>query len=380
MSSTTRRTRPPDGSASGDAAYKDARWRAALRRRLLAWYRRAARNLPWRRTRDPYLIWVSEIMLQQTVVAAAVPYFERFAARFPTIRALADADEEEVLRLWEGLGYYRRARQLHKAARVVRDEHGGQFPRDIAAVRRLPGVGRYTAGAVLSIAFDAPHPILEANTMRLLARLTAYRGDPRSAAGQQFLWSVAELLLPRHGAGTFNQALMELGSQLCTPRNPQCEACPVATLCAARRLGLADVISAAPRRPAIAEVREAAVIVWRGGRVLLARREAGERWAGLWDFPRFPIAEGLNGSLAAELARQVARETGIRIRNLRPFVTLRHSVTRFRITLECHEATYASSGRAAVTGRTLRWVPPAELAGYPLNTTGRKLSRLVSEA
>src|SRR5262245_9653010 len=166
--------------------------------RLRAWFRRHARDLPWRRTRDPYAIWVSEIMLQQTQVATVVPYFERFLRRFPTIQALAEADEQDVLRLWEGLGYYRRARQLHRAARQVVEEHDARFPRDREAVGRLPGIGRYTAAAILSIAFDARAAILEANTLRLWSRLSAYRGNPRSGAGQRFLWAVAERALPRH--------------------------------------------------------------------------------------------------------------------------------------------------------------------------------------
>ena len=194
-----------------------------------------------------------------------------------------------MLRLWEGLGYYRRARQLHLAARQIVAEHGGVFPRDPEAVRRLPGIGRYTAGAILSIAFDARQPILEANTTRLLCRLVAYRGDPASAPGQKLLWAAAEAVLPRRGVGRFNQALMELGSMVCVPRGPRCGECPVASLCRAHELGIeAQVPALKPKPPAIAR-REAAVVVRRGGRVLLVRCPEGQRWAGLWDFPRFAV-------------------------------------------------------------------------------------------
>ena len=236
--STTARMRFPE------ATLPDPPWRQRFRRRLLAWYRRHARDLPWRRHGEPYPIWVSEIMLQQTQVATVRGYFERFMAAFPTIHSLARADEHDVLRLWEGLGYYRRARQMHQAARTIVAEHGGRFPRDAEAVRRLPGIGRYTAGAILSIAFDAREPILEANTIRLLARLLAYSGDPRSAAGSKRLWQMAEALLPRRNAGRFNQALMELGSEVCLPKSPKCDACPVAALCPTRAAGLQDRIPA----------------------------------------------------------------------------------------------------------------------------------------
>ncbi len=224
-------------------------WKRTFRRRLLAWYRRHARDLPWRRTRDPYAVWVSEIMLQQTQVATVESYFPRFMAALPTIQTLAAAGEDDVLRLWEGLGYYRRARQMHAAARKIVSDFAGEFPRQTDDVRGLPGIGRYTAGAILSIAFDAREPIVEANTLRLLARLLAFREDPLGGSGQRLLWHFAEDLLPQRDSGAFNQALMELGSMVCTPRQPRCEACPVAELCPTRLQGLQEVIPR-PRRTA----------------------------------------------------------------------------------------------------------------------------------
>jgi len=360
------------------AALESSSWRGAVRRRLLRWYDRHARDLPWRRTRDPYHVWVSEIMLQQTVVAAVVPYFQRFLVQFPSIAALAAADEQDVLRLWEGLGYYRRARQLHRAAQVLRDEHQAVFPHDAATVRGLPGIGRYTAGAILSIAFDEPQPILEANTVRLLARLLAFAGDTRAAAGQELLWSAAERLLPRRGAGKFNQALMELGSQVCTPRNPRCNACPLATLCPTRRWDLTESIPAARPRPAMENVREAAVVVRRGARVLLVQRNADERWAGLWDFPRFAYAPIAGQAAESTLANQVAQQTGYRVSIGRLLTTIAHSVTRFRITLDCFAAECIDRAERPPSNRTLRWVRPDELGEIPLSTSARKLARLVS--
>ncbi len=316
-------------------------------------------------------------MLQQTTVAAVRPYFERFIAALPTIAALAAAHEDQVLRLWEGLGYYRRARQLHRAAKIIVAEHDGRFPTDADAVRRLPGIGRYTAGAILSIAFDQPLPIVEANTVRLLSRLLAYRGDTRSAAGQRLLWRAAETLLPSRGAGRFNQALMELGSQVCKPRDPDCLRCPVAAMCPTHGDGLHEVIPALRAKPRVEEVREAAVVVRRRGRVLLVHRREGERWAGLWDFPRF-VRETANGSpVAAELQSKVHRQTAVAIGSPRPLATIRHTVTRFRITLDCFEADARGSSVRRRTPAETKWLRPAELADYPLSSTGRKLAKMI---
>jgi len=355
----------------------DAAWRRTFRRRLAAWFARSARDLPWRRTRDPYCVWLSEIMLQQTQVATVKPYFERFVQALPTIEALAAADEQQVLRLWEGLGYYRRARQLHQAARVIVAEHAGRFPRDREAVRRLPGIGRYTAGAILSIAFDAREPILEANSTRLLARLVAYRGDPASSAGSRIFWAVADTVLPRMNVGAFNQALMELGSTVCVPKAPRCDACPVAVLCRARAAGLQAAIPAPkPKRPTETR-REAAVLVHRGGRVLVVQRPEGQRWAGLWDFPRLQIHAHDPAAIERELAEGVERLTGVAIRPGGHRTTLRHGVTRFRITLACYDAEYVSGPPASRRWPTMRWLRPGELEAYPLSTTGRKLARLL---
>ncbi|HOM18841.1 MAG TPA: A/G-specific adenine glycosylase, partial [Thermoguttaceae bacterium] len=209
-------------------------WQKGFRRRLLGWFDRNKRDLPWRRTKDPYAVWLSEIMLQQTQAPTVVRYFERFLAAFPTVHALAQADQAAVLRLWEGLGYYRRAVQLHEAARKIVSEFGGQFPQTLDELLQLPGIGRYTAGAILSIAFDQRQPILEANTLRLWARLLAYPEPTGSASAQRLFWQMAEWVLPHRQVGRFNQALMELGSTVCLPRQPRCPECPVSRFCLAR--------------------------------------------------------------------------------------------------------------------------------------------------
>jgi len=354
-----------------------AAWRRRFRDRLLVWYAENARDLPWRRSRDPYRVWLSEIMLQQTQVATVEPYFERFVGELPTIEALARADEQRVLRLWEGLGYYRRARQLHAAARTIVAEHAGRFPRDRESVRALAGVGRYTAGAILSIALDAREPILEANTIRLFCRLLAYAGPTRSAKGQELLWAMAECVLPRREVGRFNQALMELGSEVCRNRSPRCATCPVASLCEARRLRLETQLPRPEARPVFEHRREAAVVLRRRGRVLLMQCPEGGRWAGLWDFPRYELAADDEPRRRDELAGHLRRETGLAIELGGRLKTIRHGVTRFRITLDCYEVHAAAGRLRRDTRRPRRWVGPIQLDAYPLSTTGRKLSRLV---
>lgn len=353
-----------------DSSLPQKAWFGAFRRGLQAWYASHARDLPWRRRRDPYAVWVSEIMLQQTQVATVAPYFTRFLRAFPTLPALAAADERQVLRLWEGLGYYRRARQMHQAAQQIVAEHGGRFPAARDAVLRLPGIGRYTAGAILSIAFDAREPILEANTTRLFARLLGYRGDPLAKPGQELLWSLAAAVLPARGAGQFNQALMELGSLVCTPREPRCGECPAAALCAAQCAGLQAEIPPPKAKRNFESRCEAAVVVRRVGRVLVAPCGAAGRWAGLWDFPRFTLQTPSKTLPARQLAAALLDALGVRVRMGAKLLTIKHGVTRFRITLDCFTARYRSGAPPA----DARWVAPEELAEYPLSTTGRKIA------
>jgi A/G-specific adenine glycosylase len=346
--------------------------RRAVARRLVAWFRREARELPWRRTSDLYAIWISEVMLQQTQVATVVAYYQRFLGQFPNVRSLAAADEQSVLRLWEGLGYYRRARQLHAAARQIVAAHGGRFPTDFAAVRALPGIGRYTAGAILSIGTGARLPILEANTVRVFSRLAALVGDPATTAGQKQLWTIAEQILPARDVGHFNQALMELGSEICTPKAPACDRCPVRMHCRAFAAGKQHEIPRPVKKTQYEDAAEIAVVVRRGRRVLVRQCQSGERWAGLWDFPRFPAGGGV--------ADGVLSLTGIAVANAERLTTIKHGVTRFRITLEVFEAEAASAPRRGINGeRATRWVSVEQLADLPLSVTGRKIAQLLAD-
>jgi len=356
-------------------------WRRSLATKLLRWFDKSARDLPWRRTRDLYAIWISEIMLQQTQVATVIPYWQRFLTRFPDIMSLAAAPEREVLKLWEGLGYYRRARQLHLAARQIAAQHDGRFPTSPADVRSLPGIGRYTAGAILSIGLDQRLPILEANTIRVLSRLTGYRGDVSTTAGQRHLWNVAESILPRQHCGAFNQALMELGSEICTPRSPQCMNCPVISICQAHRDNAVEQIPRPAKRMNYEDTNEVAVIIRHRGRVLLRQCQPGERWAGLWDFPRFAAPPGnKNGALLQQIAARTRELTGVHVGPTSHFLTIKHGVTRFRITLDCYETTLSPRGEQNGRCRAhfAHWVTPRELDNYPLSVTGRKISRVLA--
>jgi A/G-specific adenine glycosylase len=344
-----------------------------LRVRLLAWFACHRRDLPWRTSRDPYRIWVSEIMLQQTQVATVVPYFERFVRAFPTLRHLATADEDQVLRLWEGLGYYRRARDLHAAARRIMREHGGRFPSDATAVAELPGMGRYTVGAVLSQAFGCRLPVLEANSLRVLCRLFGRRDDPRRGPAQRWLWQTAKLLLPRRNVGDYNQALMELGALVCTPK-PSCSACPLATLCEARRQGVQGEIPLRLAPIRTQRVREVAVVVHRGSKVLLVQRPPEGRWPRLWEFPHGPLADEI---LEQAVQRHLLELTGIRAGTGTKLTTIRHTVTRFTITMVCVEARYLRGSFHSRFYLQGKWLGLDRLAEYPLSAPHRQLAHAV---
>jgi A/G-specific adenine glycosylase len=357
----------------------DAALMKKFRTSLKAWYVRFGRNLPWRETHDPYRIWISEIMLQQTTVVAVVPYFERFLTRFPTVHELAAAEEAEVMRYWEGLGYYSRARNIHKAAKYVSAELQGTFPETVDGLQELPGIGRYTAGAVRSFAFDLTAPIVEANTLRLFCRLLGYDGDPRSREGQNRLWGFAEELVPATQPGRFNQALMELGAVVCTPTNPKCSTCPVSFACQAFASGRQAEIPLPAVRPVVTAVTELSAIVRRAGQYLVYHRAPGERWAGLWDFPRFPCDESLVKTLKrhpASLEQTLAERLGIQVVAGDLLTEICHSVTRYRITLRAFQCEHLSGEIPAAVG-DYRWMNADEVHALPLSVTGRKLAKLL---
>jgi A/G-specific adenine glycosylase len=328
----------------------------SFRRKLNDWYVDHGRDLPWRRNLDPYQIWISEIMLQQTTVVAVIPYFERFLSRFPTVADLAAADESEILRLWEGLGYYSRARNLHRAAKVIVEQHSGVFPTELDVLQSLPGIGRYTAGAIASFAFDQRAPIIEANTLRLYC-----------------LWAFAEEVLPRKGSGRLNQGLMELGATVCSPREPDCESCPVHSYCQAFRDGTQAKIPQSKPKTVITETTEVSIAIRLGTKFLLRKRTSNERWAGLWDFVRFEIELQASELDYAKVVSSVLDRTGLSVVMGPQIAEFKHSVTRYRITLKCFTADRVK-GRLK-SSEEWEWVQPVDFDEYPLSVTARQFAQ-----
>lgn len=348
--------------------------RAAVTRALLDWFAKQRRPLPWRATRDPYCIWVSEVMLQQTQVATVIGYYERWLRRFPDVGALASADTEDVLRAWEGLGYYSRARNLQRAAQHIVAQHGGQLPASVAQLLELPGIGRYSAGAIASIAFSLDEPVLDGNVVRVLTRIFALRGDPKRAPLAGRLWQLARELLPSGRAGEFNQALMELGATCCTARAPRCATCPVRSHCQALRLDRVVEFPETGPRPVVTREKRALAVVRRPRRVLVVRAPAGApRWAGMWQFPDVLIAAGADPTPALEAS--VLRDTGVRIEVGERVLELRHQVTRFRIDIAVFDC-MARGGRArAIAYDEVRWHDPAGLGELPMPAAHRRIAR-----
>ncbi|MDD4890079.1 MAG: A/G-specific adenine glycosylase [Phycisphaerae bacterium] len=343
---------------------------ASIRRRLIGWFARHQRVLPWRSEPTAYRVWLSEVMLQQTQVATALPYFERFMRAFPTVRALAGADLDDVLTLWAGLGYYSRARNLHRAATIIAHELGGRFPDTPAGLLALPGVGRYSAGAILSIAFNQPAPIVDGNVTRVLSRLFALRGDPRSPAGLRRLWSLAEQLVDPRRPGDFNQAMMELGAMVCTPATPSCGKCPVAKLCRALALGQPERFPPARRRSPVRAERWAVAVLRSDAEVLLVRREAAGRWGGLREFPGLvvPASQSAIAALRAMLRERLA------LRNVRlsPVGQVRHQLSHRDMTVEVFTAAIPSRIEPSSDAR---WVAPADLSSLAISRLTHKIAR-----
>ena len=347
----------------------------ALSRTLLAWFDRHRRPLPWRRTRDPYRIWVAEVLLQQTRVAQAVPYYERFLRRFPTVRGLASSREETVLRLWQGAGYYARARHLHAAARVLVRQHGGRLPSSPAALERLPGFGPYIARAVASIAFGQPVIALEANGRRVAARWWAVRDDLRSRAAQRRLERRLRAILPLNRPGRFNEAIMELGETVCLPRHPRCPACPVRSYC--RAFARLDDPSALPLRrpvPRPPHVRAAVVVIAAGPRYLVQRRPSRGLLGGLYEFPGGKIEPGEAPIDAAR--REMGEETGLSGTSLAYRGMVHHAYSHFTVDLHVF-FTHLGEAEAPVLSREQRWATLAELARLPLPKATEKVLRLL---
>lgn len=338
-----------------------------FRRALLAWYDQNRRDLPWRveggLNPDPYHVLLSEAMLQQTQVATVIPYFQRFIGKFPSLQDLASADLQDVLRLWQGLGYYSRARNLHICAKKVLAEHGGEIPTTVALLLELPGIGRYTAGAIASLAYDQPAPILDGNVTRVLCRIDQIETDPRDRATQSRLWARAEEMLPRQRVGDFNSSLMELGATVCTPKNPQCLICPVRAHCQAAVAGVQDRIPLPKKTKATPLHRRSVVCIRDGDRYLVEQRPPKGRWAGLWQF------------ITRERATpsQLQSQLGFAISKLRRLGVICHALTHRRYEFTAYVANFEGKRKVGQI-----WVTLDELDTYPLSKPQLSIAKLLA--
>lgn len=339
---------------------------------LLKWYAQQGRTLPWRGSTDPYAVWVSEIMLQQTRVEAVIPYYFRWMERFPGIPQLAAASEQEVLSSWEGLGYYSRARNLHKAARILMENYGGELPRELAALRKLPGIGRYSAGAIASMAFGQDVPALDGNIRRVLARFFDVTDPADSPAGEKRLWLLAEKHLPKGRAGDYNQALMDLGAAICLPKIPRCLLCPLCEQCQARRLGIQDQRPVLKPRKEIPHYTVTAAVIRREGKVLLDKRPSKGLLGGMWEFAGGKSEQ--NETLQECLKREIQEELGVEVRVGAPFGVYQHAYTHFRITVHVFLCDLINGEPTPIEVADIAWVDPMSLTDYPMGKVDRQIA------
>jgi A/G-specific adenine glycosylase len=348
----------------------------SFRTPLLAWYDTARRDLPWRaapgQAADPYRVWLSEVMLQQTRVETVRPYYERWLTRFPSVQALAAAPLDEVLKAWEGLGYYSRARNFHRAVQEVASRHGGRVPGDPEAFRALPGVGRYTAGAVMSIAFGRAEPVVDGNVRRVFARWT---DDP--APAEDALWRMAAELVPGERPGDLNQAVMELGATVCTPRNPRCGACPVRDLCAAYAAGTQNERPAPRKAKPLPHEDTAVPVIQRAGEVLLVRRPVAARLGGMWAFPQAVRHD--SESLSAALQRAAREGLGIEIEAGEPVAVVEHTFTHVRATYHAVRCTLITGDPRPVRYDAVAWVPWERIGDYALPVAQKRIASIAAE-
>lgn len=345
-----------------------------MRKELIAWYRTRKRRLPWRETKDPYRIWVSEVMLQQTTVPAVLPYYERWFGLFPDMEAVARTPLQKVLKAWEGLGYYERARNLHRAARIMSQEYAGRVPDDYEAARALPGFGPYIAAAVLSFAYDKPLPVLDANVRRVTMRLAGLRGRP-SSCNDKLLLDWVRRFFPARKSGEFNQAMMELGALVCRPKNPACLACPVQSTCLAFERGEQEIIPA-PQKTDVRKVEAAVGIIREGNRYLVQQRPQKGLMARLWEFPGGKREKG--ETLQEALHRELREELGIKVRIVRRLLKVRHAYTRFRVTLSAFECELCGNSRPRKA--RYRWVSLRAMKSLPFPSGSAKIVRFLEDS
>ncbi|MFA5842175.1 MAG: A/G-specific adenine glycosylase [Candidatus Gracilibacteria bacterium] len=347
-----------------------------LQRALLRWFTLNQRDLPWRHTYAPYDVWISEIMLQQTQVKTVLPYFERWIKTFPTIQSVASAQEEKILKLWEGLGYYSRARNLQKAAQKIVKNHHGKFPENYEDILALPGIGRYTAGAIASIAYNQPQPILDGNMIRVIARLLAEKRNTRKPQLQAQFWAIAKSWIPAKDARNFNQAMMELGALVCTPKSPDCKNCPLKKQCHAYALDLAESLPNRGKSQKKVEIKVVAAILVKktiraSSLIFIQKRPQQGLMGGLWEFPGGKVKP--KESLKDALCREIREELGIEISNLRPFLNIKHSYTKYNV--DFHTFLVDCTGEKIKQKEEIdhAWVPIEKLSKLPFPAANVKV-------
>ena len=345
----------------------------ALQDALLQWFAKNGRDLPWRHTYLPYHIWISEIMLQQTQMDRVVVYFNRWLDRFPDIASLAEAQEQEVLLLWEGLGYYSRAKNILRTADLLTRRHGGALPEDHAALLKLPGIGRYTAGAIMSLAFNQSHPIVDANVERVFARLFNLAAPVKEKRTQAFIWHKAAELIPNGKARFFNQALMELGALICLPRSPRCNGCPVRDHCEAFTQTMVNERPVAGKTQETIPITMASGVLLHHEKIYIQKRLADDVWPNLWEFPGGRIKEGETPEQA--LVREYLEETGFKIHGLEKICTIRHSFTKYRVTLHCYHCHLRDNTTEPIlnAAQEYKWASPDELENFAFPAPHRRL-------
>jgi A/G-specific adenine glycosylase len=336
-----------------------------LSRLLLNWYHQHGRTLPWRDHPDPYAVWVSEIMLQQTRVDTVIPYFEKWMKLFPDVRALANASEQDVLNAWEGLGYYSRARNLHKAAKIVALKFNGKLPRDLRDLRSLPGIGRYTVGAIASMTFGMDEPTLDGNLRRVFARLFDVEEFADSPTGEKILWELAAQNLPKGQAGDYNQALMDLGATICVPKNPRCLLCPLMKICESRKNGTQEVRPVLKAKKMSPHYIHAAAVIINRGRVLLAQRPPKGLLGGMWEFPNGRV----NADPAAELTKAINAAYSLKIKKKEALGVIQHAYTHFKVTVHAFRCDCATIPK----NKNLKWVRITKLDDYPMGKVDRQI-------
>ncbi len=329
---------------------------------LLKWFRANARDLPWRKNRTPYAVWVSEIMLQQTQVATVIDYFNRFLKRFPTVEKLARAKQDSILKLWEGLGYYSRGRNLHKGAKLIVSDYNGQLPDTLDELQKIPGIGRYTAGAIASIAFNKPAPILDGNVIRVLCRLFRIKGNPKDTAVKNKLWELADMLVHTKHPGDFNEAMMELGAMVCTPSNPLCSSCPLMKTCEAFKHNEQESLPFKQKQARLPHYTIVVGVVYKDGKILIDKRKQNALLGGLWEFPGGKKRK--DESFKAAVTREVKEETGIHIKVGKRQCIVKHTYSHFKITLHAYLCDYKSGTAKPLGCDAVKWVTPKELKRY----------------